>query len=232
MEANEDLHRLHGDVRSFEQLTPFARTAHTRQTPTYKSCCGRSKSGSKTYDRQLHMQNVGSDMFDIDEVIEPINSSTGISYAQQLHPTTRVETPYGPIYTEHDSVLTRNKYMQGPETVNEANVYDPRFTGYGSSNRSYEDKQLGQTRYFYDDVNAVRMPNYISRSNLDFASYADSYGPLRDFNRYGNVNTADIRQFAQNSFLQAGIDQRESVSQSLLRKRNSEMWQVRYAPKR
>ena len=44
------------------------------------------------------------------------------------------------------------------ETLNlatTANVYDPRFTGYGTSYRAYNEPVTGQTRFYYDDVNAM-----------------------------------------------------------------------------
>ena len=37
---------------------------------------------------------------------------------------------------------------------------------------------LGQTKFYYDDVDAIRMPNYITRSNIDHQPFADRYGPL------------------------------------------------------
>ena len=44
------------------------------------------------------------------------------------------------------------------------------------------------------------MPNYISRSNIDFATYADTYGSLADSNRNGNIHTKNIRRTAQGSW--------------------------------
>ena len=65
-----------------------------------------------------------------------------------------------------------------PEDINTANVYDPRLSGYGSSNRSYVDDVLGQPRFAYDDVNAIRMPNYIVRSHVDMLPFSIAYGGL------------------------------------------------------
>lgn len=190
----------------------------------------------KQYNKNLFTQNIQPDSYTRNEIIEPINSNIGISFTQQFEPLT--STKYGKdnnqlSYIEHDPRLYQPQNAKKIEpAVTESNIYDPRFSGYGSYNRAYPDKNLGQTKFFYDDINSVRMPNYLSRSNIDFAKYADSYGPLTDKNRYGNENTANIRELAQKSFLDSSIEQRESLSESLMRKRNSEMWQVRQYPKR
>ena len=173
------------------------------------------------------------DSYTRNEIIEPINSNIGISFTQQFEPLTSTRSKNALSYIEHDPRLYNPEPPRKIEpTVTESNVYDPRFYGYGTSYRSYQDKNLGQTKFFYDDINSVRMPNYLVRSNIDFAKYADSYGPLTDQNRYGNDNTANIREMAQKSFLDSSIQQRESLSESLMRKRNNEMWQVRQFPKR
>jgi len=187
----------------------------------------------KQYNKNLFTQNIQPDIYTRNEIIEPINSNIGISFTQQFEPLT--STKYGKdlSYIEHDPRLYQQQPPKKVEpTVTEHNVYDPRFSGYGSYKRAYPDKNLGQTKFFYDDINAIRMPNYLSRSNIDFAKYADSYGPLTDDNRYGNKNTQNIRELAQKSFLDSSIEQRESLSESLMRKRNNEMWQVRQYPKR
>ena len=69
------------------------------------------------------------------------------------------------------------------------------------------------------------------RSNIDFAKYADSYGPLGDNNKYGNVNTNNIRAFAQDTFLRSSLQQRNDLQERLMRKRNNEMYQLRKFPK-
>ena len=77
-------------------------------------------------------------------------------------------------YTEHDPRVYKPKMMPNtPDmTVTESDIYDPRFNGYGTSYRAYTDENIGQTRFYYDDINSVRMPNYIVRSNIDFANYS------------------------------------------------------------
>jgi hypothetical protein len=187
----------------------------------------------KEYNKNLFTQNIQPDVFTYNEIIEPINSNIGISLNQQFNPLTSFVDKHGLNYIEHDPLsFSKESKKEHVETVAEYNMYDPRFTGYGTSYRSYNDNNLGQTKFYYDDVNAIRMPNYITRSNIDFAHYADTYGPLSDKNKNGNINTNNIRQSAQDSFLNASIEQRESLSESLMRKRNSELWQLRKYPVR
>ena len=185
------------------------------------------------YNKNLFTQNIQPDSYMYNEVIEPINSNIGISFTQQFEPLTCSRTDgKGLTYVEHDPRTYRYppKSTTPPTAVSEYDVYDPRFSGYGTSYRSYNEDVTGQTRFYYDDINAVRMPNYISRSKIDFANYADSYGPLTDKNQYGNVNTNNIHALAQDSFLRSSINQRDDLQRSLLRKRNAEMWQLRKYP--
>ena len=187
------------------------------------------------YNKQIFTQHVGSDDYSFNQINEPINSNIGISFQQQLQPTTVKKNKNGTLlYTEHDPRIIE-PLTKKPEvffdSINESNVYDPRFTGYGTSYRSYNNTLLGQPRFMYDDINAVRMPNYISRSNIDFENFADSYGSLQNNTRNGNENTSSIRHLANESWLNNSLAYRNSLSHSLMRKINAEKWQNRIAPK-
>ena len=190
----------------------------------------------KEYNKNLFTQYIQPDIFTRNEIIEPINSNIGISFTQQFPPKTSSRDENGLTYIEHDprvfSGKSEKKMVMVSGGITESQMYDPRFTGYGTSYRAYTDKNLGQTKFYYDDVNAIRMPNYIVRSNIDFAQYADTYGPLSKENKNGNIYTNDIKALAQDSFLRSSIQQRESLSESLMRKRNAELWQLRKYPMR
>lgn len=179
----------------------------------------------------MFVQNIQPTILSHSEVIEPIQSNIGISMTRQL-------PPRGVSYdNEGNTLYERSPYIiedNTPEPIGvaEHNVYDPRFTGYGSSNRTYVHELTGQPRHYYDDVNAVRMPNYLVRSNIDFARYADTYGPLNEENSMGNKNTYGIRELANESFLQNSLLHRSDISERLMRKRNNELWEVRQYPKR
>jgi hypothetical protein len=124
------------------------------------------------------------------------------------------------------------KYQVQPDLGDDVsiyNVFDPRFSGYGSDNRSYMEPMLRQTRYYYDDVNAIRMPNYIVRSKIDncVTGFGDQYGPMRVDQRTLNEN----RPLAEQAYLDNNLAYRNDLMEALMRKRNSEIWQTRQAPK-
>ena len=112
----------------------------------------------------------------------------------------------------------------------EANVYDPRFTGHGTYYRSYIDDLVGQPKFYYDDINTIRMPNYIVRSKIDTQPFADSYGSVKDGEEKGNKYTSDIKTLVNYAFCQDAIDHRRDISELLMRKRNNELRQLRNAP--
>ena len=114
------------------------------------------------------------------------------------------------------------------DEFNTTNIVDPRFNGYGTAYRGYTDKLLGQPKFFYDDIDSVRRPNYITRSNIDFAKFADSYGTMET--EYGNPNNEQIREFANQEFLNNAIEHRTGMMERLMRKRNAELWQQRQFP--
>ncbi len=184
------------------------------------------------YNNNLFTQNIQPDIFTKSEIIEPINSNIGISFTQQFKPTTYSIDEKGLTFTEHDPLLYNPPQSGQPMGITESDVYDPRFYGYGTSYRSYTDELTGQTRFYYDDINSIRMPNYVSRSNIDFAKYADTYGPLNNSNKYGNPNNSEIRALANDSFLTSSLQHRTELQERLLRKRNNEMWQLRKYPVR
>jgi hypothetical protein len=103
------------------------------------------------------------------------------------------------------------------------NVYDPRFSGYGTQDRSYVDN-MGRPQYFYDDVEAITMPNFVARSNVDVFPWASTYGP--DVEKDGD----EYRQLANNAFTDSTILFRTELQERLMRKRNAEMWQRRAFP--
>lgn len=186
----------------------------------------------KQYNKNLFTQNLQPDIYTVNEIIEPINSNIGISFTQQFPPKTCKWDENGLTYTQHDPRVFQPEVMP-PKldmSVTESNVYDPRFTGYGTSYRAYNDEKLGQTRFYYDDINSVRMPNYVVRSNIDFTNYADHYGPLYENTKNGNLYNSNIRALAQDTFLRSSLQQRDDLSERLMRKRNSELWQLRKAP--
>lgn len=190
----------------------------------------------KTYNENLFTQTIQPGVYSVNQVNEPINANMGISFTQQFEPRTCQTDPISGNmkYTEHDPriiepiVPTLNTDLIN--AVSEGNIYDPRFTGYGTSYRSYTDETTGQTRYYYDDVNAVRMPNYVVRSNIDNQPFADQYGPIKGGDQDGNKWNSNIHALADNAFLDSSIQFRTELQERLMRKVNAEQWQRRAAP--
>ena len=203
--------------------------------PSNLSTSGLSKNSSmKQYNQNLFTQTIQPGLYTRSEIVEPINSNMGISFTQQLPPaSSRIDPVTGALLrTEQDPRILEPYLIKNDSeyTVNEGDVYDPRFTGYGTSYRSYNDDALGQTRFYYDDVNAIRMPNYISRSHIDTQPFADTYGTIPKGFEKGNPYTNKIHSLAENAFLEGAIQHRTELSERLMRKVNSEQWQRRLAP--
>ena len=192
----------------------------------------------KEYNKNLFKQIIQPNVYTINQVNEPVNSNIGISFDQQFEPLTYDVDEFGTInFTEVDP-LDPNfdpkdnmlKYSDTEVTVpvTPYNVYDPRFSGYGTSYRAYTDENLGQTKFFYDDVDSVRMPNYVIRSKIDFADFADQYGPM-DMEK-GAMNNSTIRSLANQKFVDDAITFRTGLQERLMRKQNAIAWQQRKYP--
>jgi hypothetical protein len=101
-------------------------------------------------------------------------------------------------------------------------------TGHSDPDRGYVDKLLGQPKFYYDDINAVRAPNYITRNKIDVFSFGESTGRLRDPKDYGlsgNVNQLAVDEFHDNAVMH-----RQDMMTSLMAKRNRELQQQKDFP--
>jgi len=174
-------------------------------------------------------QTLQPGVFQKSHIGEPINSNIGISYLQQWGPTEVQQTDDMIKYTMHDpkNTIITPQSVKEPITQDHTNVYDPRFTGYGTSYRSYVDKLTGRPKFFYDDVDAITMPNYITRSNVDVFPWANTYGSDKMLTQ---SEGDEYRQLANNAFTDSAITFRTELQERLMRKRNAELWQLRVAP--
>jgi hypothetical protein len=82
----------------------------------------------------------------------------------------------------------------------------------------------------YDDVNAIKMPNYITRSKVDFLPYTDTYGPVQPGSEFGNAHNAEMRYLVQDSWLRNSVQFRDDMTERRMRKIHSEAWQKRMYP--
>jgi len=107
-------------------------------------------------------------------------------------------------------------------------VYDPRMTSYGDSYRSYYDANLGNTQYWYGDIDAYRTPNFSTRTNVDFIKYTDPQG--REISEYHrNVGLQDVRKEVEDTYTADQLYFRQDHMERIMRKRNSESWQLKLA---
>ncbi len=188
--------------------------------------CGKDKAFDE-YNRRIFTQTVQPGVFYKNDIIEPINSNIGISFQQEFLPRTFKDVDNGMLIEDHDPNDAPNPprimKMQEPDIYN---TYDPRFNGYGTSYRNYLDPVTGKAKYPYDDINAVKMPNYIVRSKIDTHNFGDMYGAMQNT----GLSLNEIRKMAEKSFIDDTTAFRDDITSKLMRKTNSEMWQRRVAP--
>lgn len=221
--------KTEGDLNDVASYDP-KRLSYNRPSNLPGGVCNESKQLAD-YNRNLFTSIVQPGIYKKHDINEQQTSNYGISHTQQFPQVTCDRTEKGElIYTEHDVRLSapveRQPNMSVIEDVNYATVYDPRFTGYGPNYRAYLDDMTGQPRYFYDDVNAVRMPNYITRSNIDHLSFADKYGPIDN----EQVDTAKIREHVNNAWFDNSSMHRIELQERLMRKFNTKEAQRKMAP--
>jgi hypothetical protein len=187
----------------------------------------------REYNDSLFTQIIQPGVYGKYNVAEPINSNIGISFQQQFEPVSCMVDSNGITFTNNDPnvIVPLEQEMCPGAEVSYDNVYDPRFSGYGSNNRAYVDPTTGQPRFAYDDVDAIRMPNYVVRSKIDFLPYADTFGPIKEGEEFGNPNTRNMKQLVQDSYLENSMLFRNDMMERLMRKRNAELWQLRTYPK-
>lgn len=180
------------------------------------------------YNENVNTQTIQPGYYMNNQIIEPIQSNMGISFTQQFEPVTVDKNQHGTTIISHDPRIGPNHEEPVPRIPEPAthNVYDPRFSGYGTSYREYTDTMTGQPRFYYDDVDAIRRPNYIARNNVDDAPWAQQYGAIQPI-------AGSNRELAENKFLTDTIKQRTELQERLMRKYNTQVgWQRRVAPLR
>ena len=203
-------------------------------------------------ENKLFLQRIGPDAYSFSREQTPINSNIGISYTPSLPPRIKDQVCNNdsayPLFHRIDPQLvrdnqpnaieqpTRNGYSAkygeleaGPGTINYEDIYDSRFTGYGDAYRSYSDVNLGQVQYYYSDIDAHRRPNFVIRNKVDHMDFTDPMGVTSPY----YIRTAgldDVKDTVENQYTADSLYHREDMMERLMRKRNSEEWQLKYAP--
>jgi hypothetical protein len=163
----------------------------------------------KDYNDSIYTDIIQPNLYQRNEIVESTQSNMGISFQQQRPPYSRATDSSGnTIYTALDprqvSYEPNPPYNENKQ-VN-ANTYDPRSYGYGTSYRSYVHPITGQVRFMYDDIDAVRKPNYIGRSNIDHHTWAQGYGTIQD-----SIDLHDSIRLAEEQYKRDNLQFREEL---------------------
>jgi hypothetical protein len=174
-------------------------------------------------ENKLFLQDIEPNVFSYSEVQDPINSNLGISYTPTMPVRVRDQicTPIGsyPLYSRIDPQLVRS----------DGDIYDSRFSGFGDEYRSYSNIDLGQVGYYYSDIDSVRKPNFIMRNKVDHVDYTDPNDKTSPYYKR-NASLDDIRPLVESQWTSDEIFHREDLMERLMRKRNSELYQLRMMP--
>lgn len=207
-------------------------------------------------DRKLFLQDIQPKLYSYTVDQQPINSNIGITYAPQNPPPVLDQIKDNrlnrPIYTRVDPQLVRtdgtrasqqiqpertnwsaeySNFVPPEGSINFEDIYDPRFTSYGDPYRSYSDINLGQVQYYYSDVDAYRMPNFATRSNVDFIEYRTPQGQIwPEYQRTAGVD--DVRSHVESQYTADNTFHREDLMSLQMNKANRIAWAQRYAPLR
>ena len=201
---------------------------------------------------QTFRRNVQPHVYSMSNERIPINASVGISSTPQLPPVSKQrfvgeDGRTYPVFSRIDPQLVRDdvpeqrkaelprrngwsEYLPEPAQDNPMySIYDPRFTGYGDESRSYYDTTMGQIKYYYGDVDAYRSPNFIIRNKVDHVDMIDPMGVTHTtYPRTASLE--DVNDQVNDDWLARSTEFREDIMEKLMRKNNSESWQLRQAP--
>lgn len=157
-------------------------------------------------------------------------SNLGISFTQPHLPyACRMDDRGNMMIDEYDPNQYPSEYLlrgrdRFANDIQRNEIYDPRLTGYGTSYRSYLDPTTGQSRFYYNDVDAHTQYNFISRNKLDFTNFAPNSGP------YPGLPPDDFRSLADQTFHNDSMKQRTELQYRLMAKNSHREWQQRAAP--
>ena len=228
-----------GDIQIQNEYNPQQLIEHNIPSNLEVGKC-QQQNEFNDYNKNLFTQNIGENMYSRNETIESVNQSLGISMATQFPPTTcEMDSCGNKMFIQRDPRIIDVGVNKGSECgydcaakIKPDNVYDPRFYGSGTSYRSYNEPITGQTRYFYNDIDSIRRPNYITRNNVDDAPWANCYGPMKD-QEHQDINAVHSRQLANDKFMRDTTRQRSDLQERWFRKYNSQVaWQKRMFPLR
>jgi hypothetical protein len=189
------------------------------------------------YNKNIYTSTIQPGVYSTSQVNQPdtMMQNMGISYTQPFLPTysslvNRKDdvSSDGTMYTQYEPEFAPKYHCNDPsnKSIPEDTIYDPRFTGYGTSYRSYVDELTGQPRFFYDDIDVHRRNKFITRNKIDWEPFGLQNGP-QDHSPYTNM---EIREMTQNAFLDNSLSHRTDLQERLMRKSNARSWQQKKMP--
>lgn len=238
--------RLHShDALQYEvpyEQRQHAKYAHTLQPGVYTANEYREPFHSNigiSHTQQFGERRVAMEPYTGDTEITREHPNESSSFFDSYHPQKDTDVSYS-ISGMGDSISSRDHepvskypseyitpYVHDRQpTVSESNVYDPRFTGYGTSYRAYNDDTVGQPRFYYKDIDAARMPNFITRNHVDHLDHAPKYGSIDPYVKEG----MEMRESAHDAFLQGTLQHRTELQERYMRKADARAQQQREAP--
>jgi len=209
------------------QLGPLTSRVNSSCRGTLLQDCGGENLNSVTADHNfLSPYDVSEQRISRPQILQ----NYGISKVPEKSTYTSISDGEDLLFVEQKrNYGTKSPYSTDHITGDEPSmIYDPRMIGYSDSKRGYVDKLLGQPKFYYDDINAARAPNYITRNKIDIYSFGESTGRLK--NPRNLQNCGDNNQLAVEEFHNSALQHRSDIMQSLMNKRNGEMWQLREFP--
>lgn len=192
------------------------------------------------YNRNVYTSVLQPGVYSTSQVNQPDSAmaNMGISYTQPMLPTYSSFVQRrdgvaadGVLYTQYDpnlapaSVCTK-RMEDGGSNVPQETIYDPRFTGYGTAYRGYVDELTGRPKFYYDDIDVHRRNKFITRNKIDFEMFGLQNG-AQDPSKFTNMQ---VRELAQNSYLDNQLSYRTELQQRLMQKNTNREWQQKKAP--
>lgn len=189
------------------------------------------------YNKNIYTSTIQPGVYTTSQVNQPdtMMQNMGISYTQPFLPTYSSlvnradgDDSQGTLFTQYDPKFAPQYQCKDPpnKAIPEDTIYDPRFQSYGTSYRSYVDELTGQPRFFYDDIDVQRRNKFITRNKLDWEPFGLQNGP-QDREQYSNM---EVRELAQNAFLDNALSHRTDLQERLMRKSNERQWQLKKMP--
>jgi hypothetical protein len=195
--------------------------------------------------RDPYTSQVGSDQHVHSVMFEPYAQSRESRSTQPAYHTTMPTTPtspttpYQPLPGFKDAPIwgygigqtkppvtlqTEPVYIHKQSHTSVDSVYDPRTFGFGDERRYRLDPINGNPDWNYDDIDAARIPQYITRSDVDMVIDTNGYASP-------SLGLGQVQKHMDASFIDQTNQSRTEYMEGYMRKyREQREWQYRDMP--